>query len=323
MKILGLGEVMIQLNPVNKGPLRHSILFERHVAGSEANVIVGMSRLGFSCGFLTVVGDDEFGKSVISTLRSEGVDTNYVKIRENYPTAVYFVQRGFPVPGKTTVFYYRKGSAFSTLSPDDVEEEIFQDVVLFHMSGITPALSNSCKEAALKAFEIAKENGVKISFDTNIRKKLLPTPEKALDCLKEFIDKADYLITGLGDLNYIFPNMKMERQLEKLANMASCHEFIVVKMGKEGACVFKRGEIVCSSGFPVEVVDELGAGDAFDAAFLASILLKRDIRESLKLANAAGALVVGAVGDIEPLPSWQELEDFISFQEGKGEKLMR
>ena len=143
MKILGLGEVMIQLNPVNKGPLRHALLFERHVAGSEANVIVGMSRLGFSCGFLTVVGDDEFGKSVISTLRSEGVDTNHVRIRENYPTAVYFVQRGFPVPGKTTVFYYRKGSAFSTLSPNDIEEEIFQDVVLFHMSGITPALSNS------------------------------------------------------------------------------------------------------------------------------------------------------------------------------------
>lgn len=323
MKVLGLGEVMIQLNPLSKGPLRHVNVFERHVAGSEANVIIGMSRLGFSCGFLTTVGNDELGKTVISMLRSEDVDTKYVKVKEDYPTAVYFVQRGFPVPGRTEVFYYRKGSAFSTLSPDDIEVVCFQDAKLFHVSGITPALSPNCKSATLKAVELARKSGTKISFDTNIRKKLLPTADEALKCLKDFIESADYLITGQGDLAYIFPDLEMTEQLKNLAKIAFNHELIVVKMGKDGASAYVNGELIHSSSYVVEVVDELGAGDAFDAAFLSSVLSGKDINEALKFANAAGALVVGALGDIEPLPGWKELEIFISFQVGGGEKLLR
>jgi len=323
MKVLGLGEVMIQLNPISKGPLRHANVFERHVAGSEANVIIGMSRLGFSCRFLTVVGNDEFGKAVVSTLKSEGVDTKYIKVKEDYPTAVYFVQRGFPVPGRTEVFYYRKGSAFSTLSPEDIEVICFQDANLFHVSGITPALSPNCKSATLKAVELARKNGIKVSFDTNIRKKLLPTPGEALRCLRDFIESADYLITGQGDLNYIFPDLDMIDQLKNLAKIASNHKLIVVKMGKGGASACVNKKLIHSSGYVVEVVDELGAGDAFDAAFLSSILSGKDVDEALKFANAAGALVVGALGDIEPLPGWRELETFISFQEADKEGLLR
>ena len=323
MRVLGLGEIMIQLNPLNKGPLRHANAFERHVAGSEANVIVGMSRLGFSAGFITAVGNDEFGKTVISTLRSEGIDTKYVKVKEGYPTTVYFVQRGFPVPAKTDVFYYRKGSSFSMLTPNDIEEDYFKGLDLFHVSGITPALSESCKAATLKAVKLAKENGVKISFDTNIRRKLLPTSGEALSCLKDFIENADYLITGKGDLDYIFPDLDLNDQLGKLMEIASKQELIVVKMGKSGVSAYVNGELIHSKGYAVEVVDELGAGDAFDAAFLASMMLGKSVQEALRFGNAAGAIVVGAIGDIEPLPEWEEIETFLSFQEFGEKKLLR
>ncbi|RKX55126.1 MAG: sugar kinase [Thermotoga sp.] len=323
MKVLGLGEIMIQLNPLNKGPLRHANIFERHVAGSEANVIIGMSRLGFSSGFLTAVGNDEFGKTVISTLRSEGIDTKYVKVKESYPTAVYFVQRGFPVPAKTDVFYYRKGSSFSMLTPDDIEEDCFKDIDLFHVSGITPALSESCKAVTLKAIKLARENGAKISFDTNVRKKLLMNTSRALACLEDFIKSADYLITGKGDLDYIFPGLDLSNQLSNLARIASNNELIIVKMGKSGVSAYVKGELIHSKGYTVEVADELGAGDAFDAAFLASIILGKNIQEALRFGNAAGAIVVGAIGDIEPLPGWKELETFLSFQEFGEKKLLR
>ncbi len=321
MKVVALGEVLIQLNPVNMGPLRHINLFEKHVAGSEATVMIGMSRLGFSTEFLTIVGEDEFGRCITSTLNAEKVSTKFSKVMRDYPTGVYFLQRGFPIPGKTDVFYYRKGSAFSNLSPEDINPESFKDTVLFHTSGITPSLSHSCKLAALKAFKIAKENNIRVSFDTNIRKKLLPTSEMALETLEPFIKDANIIISGEGDLKFLFPNLDAKLQFNKFIELSSNAELIVIKMGKEGARVYncRDKNTIYAPSYNVEVIDELGAGDAFDAAFLSSILLGKDLPEALKYANAAGAMVVGSIGDFESFPSWEELALFISFQK-EGEK---
>jgi len=321
MKILGIGEIMVQLNPLNKGPLRYANLFERHVAGSEANIITGLSRLGYETEFLTLVGDDEFGKCIASTLKAEGVGTKYIKTREEV-TGVYFVQRSFPVPGKTTVFYYRKNSAFSKLSPEDISKDMFSEIDFLLVSGITPSLSESCREAILKAFDLAKQLNVKIIFDTNIRKKLLKTKEKAMDILKDFIKSSDILITGTGDLEFLFPDLDLDKQIDKLKNLCTT-DFIVLKMGKKGAKVYKGEEVFFAPSYKVDVVDELGAGDAFDAAFLASILKGKDIKMSLKYGNAAGAIVVGAIGDIEPLPTWEEIEIFLKFHETEEGGLLR
>ena len=172
MKVLGFGELMIQLNPTSKGPLRHANMFERRVAGSEANVIIGMSRLGNESAFFTAVGDDELGNCIISTLNAEKVKTKFINVGSGF-TAVYFVERGYPVPSKTNVLYYRKGSAFSKITPNDIAPEMFDNIELIFVSGITPALSESCYSASKKMVEIAKEKNIKVVFDTNIRKKLL------------------------------------------------------------------------------------------------------------------------------------------------------
>lgn len=321
MKILGIGEIMIQLNPTSKGPLRHANMFERRVAGSEANVIIGMTRLGNESVFFTAVGDDEFGKCIISTLNAEKVDTKFIKIGLGF-TAVYFVERGYPVPGKTNVLYYRKGSAFSNITPEDIDPKMFDNVELIFISGITPALSKSCYSTSKKIVEIAKEKNIKFVFDTNIRKKLLPDSETAIKTLSFFIQEADILITGIGDLEHMFPNISLDDQVKNLKNFTTT-DLIVLKMGKEGARAYKGKDIFEAKSFEVEVVDELGAGDAFDAAFLASFMKGKTIEESLIYGNAAGAIVVGAIGDIEPLPSWKELETFISFQKSGEKRLMR
>jgi len=155
MKVFGIGELMIQLNPTIKGPLRHVNYFEKKVAGSEANVIIGMCRFGNEAGFFTAVGKDELGKCIISTLDAEKVETKFVKISEDF-TGVYFIQRGYPVPGKTDVLYYRKGSAFSKIQPEDITDEMLDDVRLVFVSGITPALSESCNSASRKLTAITK-----------------------------------------------------------------------------------------------------------------------------------------------------------------------
>ena len=321
-RALGLGEIMIQMNPTEKGALRFQTLYERHVAGSEANTITQMQRLGIECSFLTAVGADEFGKVVLASLRSEGIDTGGVVIDEKNPTAVYFVQRGYPVPDKTMVFYYRKGSAASNFGPQHLKEEYFKGLDLFLVSGITPALSDSCKEASLKAVELAKKHGAKVAFDTNIRINLLKTKENAMKTLEPFIRKADILFTGMGDLAMLFES-DFDRSRESLRKMAEQARLLVFKKGSGGIEAIVDGKRYSMPSYKVPVVDELGAGDACDGAFLASYLLGKPVEEALRYANVAGAITVSLKGDIEPLPDWKAMETFLASQEAGEKRLLR
>ncbi|AKI97761.1 sugar kinase [Kosmotoga pacifica] len=323
-KVIGMGEIMIQMNPVEKGALKYQTLFERHVAGSEANIIIQMQKLGIQTSFITSVGEDQFGEVVISTLRSEGTDTSGVKVDPEHPTGVYFVQRSYPIPKKTKVFYYRKGSAASFLSQEDIDESIFEDVDLFLVSGITPALSEKCRNAALKALEICERKRIKVAFDTNIRVNLLQNRQKALDTLLPFIQRAQILFTGIGDLYFLFES-DLASSIENIKKIAERAELLVIKKGEEGAmCLdLNSGKSFEHSSYPVEVIDELGAGDAFDGAFLAAYLENYSVKECLKFACAAGAITVSLKGDIEPLPSWRDLELFIEIFDKKEEKLLR
>ena len=149
--VVTIGEMMVQFNPITTGPLRHVAYFEKHAAGAEANFAVGMVRIGFSAGFISRVGDDEFGKYILTVLKGEGVDVSRVTVDREAPTGIFFVQRGFPIPGRSSVTYYRKGSAASRLSTRDLDHEYVKGSRLFHITGITPALSETCREAtALK-----------------------------------------------------------------------------------------------------------------------------------------------------------------------------
>jgi len=321
-RALGMGEIMIQMNPTEKGALRFQTLFERHVAGSEANAIIQMQRLGIECSFLTSVGADEFGKVILSTLRSEGVNTEGVLEDEKNPTAVYFVQRSYPVPEKTMVFYYRKGSAASNYGSQQLKDSYFDGIDLFLVSGITPALSDSCRDAAMKGVDMAKKHGALVAFDTNIRINLLKTRENALKTLEPFIRKADILFTGAGDLNMLFDG-DLEKSKESIKKMAEVAKLIVFKKGSGGVEAFTGGRRYSMPSYKVPVIDELGAGDACDGAFLASYLLGKSIEESLKYANVAGAITVSLKGDIEPLPDWKAIETFLNVHEAGEKKLLR
>ncbi|MEM3479562.1 MAG: sugar kinase, partial [Candidatus Bathyarchaeia archaeon] len=199
LDVVTLGEMLVQFNPVTTGPLRHVVYFEKHAAGSEANFAIGMVRLGFKAGFITRVGNDEFGKYILSVLRGEGVDTSRVKIDYEAPTGIYFIQRGYPIPERSSVLYYRRGSAASRMSPGDIDENYIKGSRLLHLTGITPALSESCREATFKSLRIAVENKIMVSFDTNIRLKLWLKAEKARETLLPMIEKADIVLTEPED----------------------------------------------------------------------------------------------------------------------------
>ncbi len=321
-KVLGMGEIMIQMNPTEKGSLVYQNLFERHVAGSEANTIIQMQKLDIDTNFITAVGSKEFGEIILSTLRAEGVGVKDIKIDDEHPTGLYVVQRSYPFPEKTSVIYYRKGAAASFFSEEDLKEDSFKDIDMFLVSGITPALSEISRKTALKAIKIAKKNGVKVVFDTNIRINLLKTSEKAYDCLLPFIETADILFTGKGDLNLLF-GKSFEENFEEIKKIGKRKEMYILKLGGKGAMVIQDDKVYRSAPFKVPVIDELGAGDSFDGTFLAALLKGKSIEESLKYASAAGAITVSLKGDIEPLPHWKDLELFLELYESGEGKLLR
>ena len=310
---VSLGEVMVQFNPLTPGPLRYVKYFEVHVAGTEANMLIGLTKLGYKTGLITRVGDDEFGRLIINFLRGEGVDVSQVKIDYEAPTGVYFVQRHYPVPGKSTVFYYRHGSAASRLSPEDVDEEYVASSNAVIITGITLALSESCRSAARKMYDTALAYGKDVIFDTNIRLKLWRQEDDARRNIGLFL-KSRIVFTNIEDLGILFPGLDVIDAAKKIIGKGA--EIVVVKMGPEGAmAVNKNFKVYKSSAFKVpHVEDVIGAGDAFNAAFIASIYRGDNVERALLYANAAGALAVTVRGDVEAQPSWEDLELFIESQ---------
>ncbi|MDW8072802.1 MAG: sugar kinase [Nitrososphaerota archaeon] len=305
-ELIALGEALIQFNALTKGPLRHVTLFEKHVAGAEANVAVCVSRLGRSSAFISRVGDDEFGRCIEAWLRAERVDTRWLKTEPGAPTGIYFVQRGYPIPSRSSMVYYRRGSAGSRLSPEDLEEEAFRDARMVHFTGITPALSATAREACLKAISLAQNNGLAVSIDTNIRPVLWPSLEEASEVLMPMVEKADILFTDPTDAEVLIGENEPEKILEVFRNLGI--GTVVIKLGERGALASSGSEKARAEAINVSVEDPIGAGDALAGTFLACQLAGRSLFESLRRATLVGSLVTTVRGDQEMIPTLRDLE---------------
>lgn len=311
--VVTMGETMIQLNAFTSGPLRYVNYFEKHAAGTESNVAVGAVRMGYSAGWISRLGDDELGRYIHNFLRGEGVDVSQIRFDPEAPTGLYFVQRDYPIPGKSVIYYYRKGSAASKLGPEDVDPEYVSSAKVFHTTGITIALSASCREAVNSAIEVARESGTKVSFDTNIRLKLWG-PDEAREAILDYIGLTDTLFTDINDSRILLGKGEPAEAAVEFLSMGP--ETVIVKMGEEGAyAATTDGTSAFKQAYKVPVIDVIGAGDAFDAAFLCSRLRGFDLERSLELANAAGALCVTVRGDVEAIPTFEDVEKFLAGKE--------
>jgi sugar/nucleoside kinase (ribokinase family) len=318
LDIVCIGEVMVELNAVNRGPLRSVCLFEKHAAGAEGNVAIGASRLGCTSGIITRVGDDEFGLFLMATLKGENVDTSHVSVDKDFPTGIFFIQRGFPIPDRSEAYYYRHNSAGSKLSSKDLDTKYIGSAKILHVSGITPALSDSAKEATTAAVKLAKENKVMVSLDTNIRIKLW-TEAVARTTLLPVCNMADILFTSLPDARIIL-GLDEPAEIAKALHKSGV-KTVVIKLGDKGAFASSKGETVTQPMIHASVEDPTGAGDSFAATFLSTQLKGWMLQDSLRAALATAALVVGVRGDYENIPSMDALRTFLESQKGEAEYL--
>src|SRR5438552_3604184 len=152
---------MVLFAAVEQGPLRFATTYTRHPAGTETNFAIGLARLGHEVGWFSRVGDDEFGQYIVNFVRGEGVDTSRVVADPEAPTGVLFKEKRELGPRK--IVYYRRGSAASRLSTADLDADYIASARYLHLTGITPALSPSAREAVFAAARLARERGVKVS----------------------------------------------------------------------------------------------------------------------------------------------------------------
>ena len=304
-EVVTLGETMVLLMAEQSGPLREATSFRRLVGGAESNVAAGLCRLGHAAGWISRVGNDDFGRVILHRLRGEGVDLAHAVVDAEAPTGVMIRERR--ELGAIEVLYYRRGSAASRLGAADVPERYVAGAQHLYLTGITPALSASCRQASFHAAEVARGAGVPVVFDPNMRRKLWSDGE-ARPVMRDLAAQSDVVLPGVAEAELI--TGEPDPLLAAQALLALGPRLVVLKLGEQGAlAVGAGGEVVQVPAAPLQrVVDPVGAGDAFAAGFLAATLDGEALAEALDLAARCAAHVMSAHGDMENLPYRHELE---------------
>jgi len=303
--LVTLGEPLGQVAADREGPLRPGAPAALSVCGAEATVAIGIRRLGIPAAYIGRVGDDAFGRMSIEALRGEGVDISSVTVDPAAPTGLLLRTRR--TADRDVVDYWRAGSAGSRLCPEDVDPDVVAAADLLHVTGITPALSDTAAAAVGRACDLARRAGVPISFDVNHRSRLWHG-RSARTALLPLAAGADVVFGGRHELALLLdaaPDAPPEKLLAGLA--AEGVREVVVSLGAEGAVGLLDGELARVAAHPVKAVDVIGAGDAFVAGYLAARLEGLDQVARLRSGSTLGAFAVGTRGDWEGLPRRAEL----------------
>ncbi|MEV6715718.1 sugar kinase [Lentzea sp. NPDC051208] len=291
--VVCLGETMVMMVPAEPGPVHLVRTWHRAVGGAESNVAVHLTRLGVRSSWVSAVGDDSFGLAVLDAVGGFGVDVSRVRVDPARPTGLYVKEAS---PHGSPVRYYRRGSAASGMGLEMIDRLGLGEVKLVHLSGITAALSDSCL-AMMRELLRRPRHGFLISFDLNWRPALWTGRDPRV--LRELADMADVVLAGSDEAELVWGTGDPARLRRLLPGPAS----LVVKQGADGATLLEGGSSYFEPALEVDVVEPVGAGDAFAAGFLAATLAGESPSVRLRAGHlqAASALLTAEdVGD--PLP---------------------
>jgi 2-dehydro-3-deoxygluconokinase len=303
LDVITIGDAMIAMCPKQKGPIMFCNTFERKLGGAELNVVIGCARLGLKSGWISRLGNDDFGKYIVKTVRGEGVDISEVKLVDEYPTSVYF--REVLSDGSSRSFYYREKSPTSTMKSEELNEEYIKQAKVLHITGVFPSITKNNQEIILEAVKLAKKHNLVVSFDPNIRLKMW-TKEEAKAYIEKLLPNVDILLIGDEEIEILLGDITIEDAIKTFHGYGI--EKVIVKKGAKGALGSDGKNVYEVDAIkPKALVDTVGAGDGFAAGFLTSLVQGKSLEECVKFANAVGSLVVGVEGDNEGLPYYDDV----------------
>jgi 2-dehydro-3-deoxygluconokinase len=298
--IVSIGEAMVEFNQVEERR------FLQGFGGDSSNMIVAAARSGARAAYVSRVGDDEFGRLLLGLWRAEGVETAGVLVDREAPTGAYFVTHG----EKGHAFsYLRAGSAASRMRPEDLPRALLAHAKFVHASGISMAISASAADTVLAAFEAARRDGARVSFDANVRPRLWPLA-RARALISAAAGMADCFFLSLEDAQALSGLEAAEPILDWALGLGARTVFL--KLGAQGAVVRDRQRTERIAGIPVEAVDATGAGDCFCGAALARLTAGDTPWEAARYANAAAALATTGFGAVDPLPRPDKVKELLA-----------
>jgi 2-dehydro-3-deoxygluconokinase len=292
--VVCIGETMVMLTPVSPAPLVERPQLTIEVGGAESNVACGLVQLGHHAAWLGRVGDDPFGQIITGTLAARGVDLRDVEVDPARPTGLYLKDPGVE---RSTVHYYRTGSAASAMGPVLAEIVRERAARLVHLSGITPVLSPDCAALVERLLADRAPGGPLLSFDVNYRPALWD-PKRAGATLLPFARRADVVFTGRDEAETLWGAAAPD-DIRRLLPDVPC---LVIKDAEHGVTCYEDDRCTFVPALKVEVVEPVGAGDAFAAGFLSGLLDGRPARDRLRLGHIAAAAALGCVGDLAVFP---------------------
>ena len=303
--IVTFGEAMIRLSPPHFQRFEQAASFDVCAGGGELNVAVSASRLGLKAAWVSKLPDNPIGRLIRNKAREAGVGTEHVVWSKEGRAGIYFLELG-AAPRASSVLYDRSNSSISLIKPREVDwNAVFEGVKVFHVSGITPALSKSAAEVTFEAVRAAKRKGAKVSYDLNYRAKLW-TEAEARACQEPMMEFVDILISTEEDTNRVF-RIAAPTYNEVAEILARTFKFEVVAITlRETPSVWKNlwtaiayagGKFYADKTYEVEIVDRIGSGDAFTAGFLAGYI-EAGVERGVKLGNAVAALKHSVPGDL-------------------------
>lgn len=325
-EVVTLGEAMLRLSPPDYHRLEQATSFEVKVGGGELNVAVGVARLGLDSAWVSKLPRNPLGRLVLNKAREQGVDTSWIVWSDTGRVGIYFLEFGAN-PRASSVLYDRTSSAMSTLSPGEIDwHTVFQGCRLFHVSGITPALSKSCAETTFEAIKAAKDAGAMVSYDVNYRKRLW-TPEDASACQVPMMEYVDILITteedtgivfGIRESNYRDVAVKLHERFGFRVVAITLREDLSVLRNNWSTLAYANGQFYESNKYECELIDRVGAGDSFTAGFVYGYLTE-GIQKGVDFGTAFSALKHSIPGDF----NWATKEEVEALIKGGGSRIQR
>ena len=298
LDVIAIGEAMVEFNQTD--PSRPS--YVQGFGGDTSNAMIAVARSGGRAGYVTRVGNDQFGDMLMALWRREGIDVRGVAVDPEAPTGLYFVSHG---PTGHSFTYRRAGSAASRLTPDEVPLELIAKSHALHISGISQAISPTAAAAVERAMAAARDAGTLISYDPNLRPALWSI-DRARDVIHTTVPQADILLPSLEDAAALAGIDDADAVVD--AYLAMGPSIVALTLGAQGALVATAARrlrvAVDSSNFR----DATGAGDVFDGAFLAEYLRTGDPFRAGRYAVAAAGLATQEYGAVDPTPRRDAIE---------------